>query len=121
MASTGRTSARGRVRPDLIAPTRFGHAAYLARCRSKRLEEDPQLTAPTLVAALEGWVDAGAAGTTAAAQLFQRRTLVATSYAVPISTSGAPSDPRHRRRATETLTWAELRLTASASGTGLLV
>lgn len=34
-----------------------------------RLNEAPELDAPVMVAALEGWVDAGAAGTTAASQL----------------------------------------------------
>ncbi len=43
-----------------------------------RLEEDPKLEAPVLVAALEGWVDAGSAGTTAAAQLADDGRLVAT-------------------------------------------
>ena len=43
-----------------------------------RLEEAPELDAPVIVAALEGWVDAGSAGTTAAAQLAEGATLVAT-------------------------------------------
>ena len=43
-----------------------------------RLEEMPELDAPVIVAALEGWVDAGSAGTTAAAQLAEDGTLVAT-------------------------------------------
>jgi hypothetical protein len=43
-----------------------------------RLEDAPELDGPVLVAALEGWVDAGAAGTTAAAQLAESATLVAT-------------------------------------------
>jgi hypothetical protein len=43
-----------------------------------RLEDAPDLDAPVLVAALEGWVDAGAAGTTAAAQLAERGSLIAT-------------------------------------------
>ena len=43
-----------------------------------RLEEAPELDAPVIVAALEGWVDAGSAGTTAAAQLAEEGTLVAT-------------------------------------------
>ena len=42
-----------------------------------RLEHAPELEAPVLVAALEGWVDAGASGTTAAAQLADGGTLVA--------------------------------------------
>ncbi len=43
-----------------------------------RLEDLPELDGPVLVAALEGWVDAGAAGTTAATQLAEGGTLVAT-------------------------------------------
>jgi hypothetical protein len=43
-----------------------------------RLETMPELDAPVLVAALEGWVDAGAAGTTAATQLAEHGSLVAT-------------------------------------------
>ena len=43
-----------------------------------RMEEVPELDAPVIVAALEGWVDAGSSGTTAAAQLAEDGTLVAT-------------------------------------------
>jgi hypothetical protein len=42
-----------------------------------RLDEAPELDAPVMVAALEGWVDAGAAGTTAASQLAGEGTVVA--------------------------------------------
>jgi proteasome assembly chaperone (PAC2) family protein len=42
-----------------------------------RLEDPPELDAPVLVAALEGWVDAGSAGTVAAAQLAEGGTVVA--------------------------------------------
>lgn len=42
-----------------------------------RLEDAPELEAPVIVAALEGWVDAGAAGTTAAKQLGDSGSLVA--------------------------------------------
>ncbi|MDQ3149720.1 MAG: PAC2 family protein [Chloroflexota bacterium] len=82
-----------------------------------RLEEDPHFTAPVLVAALEGWVDAGSAGTTAAAQLSRQGTLVATFDADAIY------DFRSRRPMLDivdgrpmTLDWAELRLTASRIG-----
>ncbi|HEX7197335.1 MAG TPA: PAC2 family protein [Candidatus Limnocylindria bacterium] len=82
-----------------------------------RLEKDPQLEAPVLVAALEGWVDAGAAGTTAAAQLAQDGTLVATFDADAIY------DFRARRPTLDivdgrpmSLAWAELRLTATRIG-----
>lgn len=43
-----------------------------------RLDAVPELDGPVLVAALEGWVDAGAAGTTAARQLVLDGALVAT-------------------------------------------
>jgi proteasome assembly chaperone (PAC2) family protein len=43
-----------------------------------RLEDPPELDSPVLVAALEGWVDAGSAGTVAAAQLGDEGTVVAT-------------------------------------------
>ncbi|HEX2883179.1 MAG TPA: PAC2 family protein [Candidatus Limnocylindria bacterium] len=43
-----------------------------------RLESDPQLSSPIIVAALEGWVDAGSAGTAAAEQLAAEGELVAT-------------------------------------------
>jgi proteasome assembly chaperone (PAC2) family protein len=42
------------------------------------LTDSPILEAPVLVAALEGWVDAGAAGTTAAAQIAEGGRIVAT-------------------------------------------
>jgi proteasome assembly chaperone (PAC2) family protein len=42
-----------------------------------RLNEAPELDSPVMVAALEGWVDAGAAGTTAASQLAGEGTVVA--------------------------------------------
>ncbi len=43
-----------------------------------RIDEEPGYEAPVLVAALEGWVDAGSAGTTAAAQLSEGGRLIAT-------------------------------------------
>jgi len=43
-----------------------------------QLTDTPDLDAPVLVAALEGWVDAGSAGTTAAAQLAEGGRTVAT-------------------------------------------
>ena len=82
-----------------------------------RLEEDPKFQAPVLVAALEGWVDAGSAGTTAAAQLAQNGTLVATFDA------DAVYDFRSRRPVLDivdgrpmSLAWAELKLTAARIG-----
>ena len=82
-----------------------------------RLESDPQLEAPVLVAALDGWVDAGSAGTTAAAQLAENGTLVATFDADAIY------DFRARRPTLDivdgrpmSLNWAELRLTAARIG-----
>ncbi len=82
-----------------------------------RLEEVPELDAPVLVAALEGWVDAGAAGTTAAAQLAEDSTLVATFDADAIY------DYRARRPTLDiidgrpmTLSWPKLELTAARIG-----
>jgi proteasome assembly chaperone (PAC2) family protein len=43
-----------------------------------QLTDSTDLEAPVLVAALEGWVDAGAAGTTAATQIMEGATVVAT-------------------------------------------
>ncbi len=42
------------------------------------IRSEPQLSAPVMVAAFEGWVDAGGAGTAAAAQLAEDGELVAT-------------------------------------------
>ena len=79
-----------------------------------RLDADPQLEAPILVAALEGWVDAGGAGTTAAQQLAADGTTVATFDADAIY------DFRSRRPVLDiidgrpvSLAWAELRLVAA--------
>ncbi len=41
------------------------------------IHDEPQLTAPVIVAALEGWVDAGGAGTSAAAQLAEDGDVIA--------------------------------------------
>ncbi|MGH2446262.1 MAG: PAC2 family protein [Candidatus Limnocylindria bacterium] len=82
-----------------------------------RLDDDPQLDAPVLVAALEGWVDAGSAGTAAAARLAEGGTLVATFDADAIY------DYRARRPTLDivdgrpsTLTWPQLLLTATRIG-----
>ena len=83
-----------------------------------RLEEEhPELDAPVLVAALEGWVDAGSAGTAAAAQLAEGGTTVATFD------PDAIYDYRARRPILDildgrpmSLAWADLRLTASRVG-----
>jgi len=79
-----------------------------------RLDDDPEFTAPVLVAALEGWVDAGGAGTTAAAQLADGGTVVATFDADAIY------DYRVRRPTLDivdgrplTLEWPALTLTAT--------
>ncbi|MGI8658335.1 MAG: proteasome assembly chaperone family protein [Candidatus Limnocylindria bacterium] len=78
-----------------------------------RLESDPKLDAPTLVAAFEGWVDAGSSGTAAAQQLAENGTLVATFD------TDAIYDFRSRRPVLDivdgrltSLEWAELRLSA---------
>jgi PAC2 family len=82
-----------------------------------RLEETAELDAPVLVAALEGWVDAGAAGTTAAAQLAEDGTRVATFDADAIY------DYRARRPTLDIidgrpmhLSWPRLELTATRVG-----
>jgi proteasome assembly chaperone (PAC2) family protein len=82
-----------------------------------RLEEAPDLDAPVIVAALEGWVDAGSAGTVAAAQLAEDGTLVATFDADAIY------DYRARRPTLDivdgrpmTLAWPKLELTAARIG-----
>jgi hypothetical protein len=78
---------------------------------------EPELEAPVLVAAFEGWVDAGGAGTTAAAQLAGGGTRVATFD------PDAIYDYRARRPILDvvngkpmTLAWSELTLTASRVG-----
>ena len=79
-----------------------------------RLEDAPDLDEPVLVAALEGWVDAGSAGTTAAAQLAEDGRLVATFDADAIY------DYRSRRPTLDivdgrpmTLAWPKLELNAA--------
>jgi proteasome assembly chaperone (PAC2) family protein len=82
-----------------------------------RLEDVPELDAPVIVAALEGWVDAGSAGTTAAAQLADDGTLVATFDADAIY------DYRARRPTLDIvdgrpthLAWPKLEMTATRIG-----
>jgi proteasome assembly chaperone (PAC2) family protein len=82
-----------------------------------RMVEEPQLDAPVLVAALEGWVDAGSAGTTAAAQLADDGRVVATFD------PDAIYDYRARRPILDildgkpmSLDWADLSMTASRVG-----
>jgi len=82
-----------------------------------RLDEDPGFAAPVMVAALEGWVDAGGAGTTAAGQLADGGTVVATFDADAIY------DYRVRRPTLDivdgrplTLEWPALTLTATTIG-----
>ena len=82
-----------------------------------RLEDEPELDSPVLVAALEGWVDAGSAGTTAAAQLIEGGHVVASFDADAIY------DYRARRPTLDivdgrpvTLSWPKLQLTASRIG-----
>lgn len=82
-----------------------------------RLEDEPQLSAPTIVAALEGWVDAGSAGTIAAGQIAEPGRVVATFDADAIY------DYRARRPVLDILDgrpmhlgWANLDLTAVRHG-----
>lgn len=78
-----------------------------------RIEAEPEFRAPTFVAALEGWVDAGAAGTAAAGQLAEGGRVVATFD------TDAIFDYRARRPTLDILdgrpmklAWPELRLVA---------
>jgi hypothetical protein len=82
-----------------------------------RIEEDAELDAPVMVAALEGWVDAGSAGTTAAAQLAEGGRVVATFDADAIY------DYRARRPTLDivdgrptTLAWPKLEVVATRIG-----
>lgn len=82
-----------------------------------RLEENLELDAPVLVAALEGWVDAGSAGTTAAKQLAEDGRVVATFD------TDAIFDYRARRPTLDildgrptTLAWPELTVTSVRVG-----
>jgi len=79
-----------------------------------RLDEDPGFSGPVMVSALEGWVDAGSAGTTAAGQLAEDGTVIATFDADAIY------DYRVRRPTLEitdgrpmSLEWPELTVTAT--------
>jgi hypothetical protein len=76
-----------------------------------RIESEPEFRAPVIVAALEGWVDAGAAGTTATSQLAEGGRTIATFDADAIF------DYRARRPTLDIqdgrpmkLAWPELRL-----------
>ena len=82
-----------------------------------RLEDVPDLDAPIVIAALEGWVDAGSAGTTAATQLAEDGTVVATFDADAIY------DYRARRPTLDIvdgrlmhLAWPKLELTSTRIG-----
>jgi hypothetical protein len=76
-----------------------------------RIEDEPEFTSPVIVAALEGWVDAGAAGTAAANQLAENGRTIATFD------TDAIYDYRARRPTLDILdgrpmklAWPELRL-----------
>lgn len=82
-----------------------------------RLDDVPDLVGPVLVAALEGWVDAGSAGTTAAKQLADEGQVVATFD------SDAIYDYRARRPTLDimdgrprTLEWPSLTMRATRIG-----
>ena len=82
-----------------------------------RLTEPQDLVAPTMIAAFDGWVDAGAAATTAAAQLAEGGELVATFEGDLLF------DYRARRPTLEirdgrmaSLTWRELTIRRSRIG-----
>ena len=82
-----------------------------------RIEDEVELDGPVMVAALEGWVDAGSAGTTAAAQLAEGGRVVATFDADAIY------DYRARRPTLDivdgrpsTLAWPRLEVVAARIG-----
>jgi proteasome assembly chaperone (PAC2) family protein len=79
-----------------------------------QIDAEPGFTAPVMVAALEGWVDAGSSGTTAVGQLAESGRLVATFDADAIY------DYRARRPTLDildgrpiTLEWPQLTVTAT--------
>jgi len=79
-----------------------------------RIDEDPGFSTPVMVAALEGWVDAGSSGTTAATQLADTGRVVASFDADAIY------DYRARRPTLDildgrpiTLEWPRLTVTAT--------
>ena len=95
-------------------PRRWSYAGGMSLFR---LEKPVTLTAPTVVAALDSWVDAGAAATTAAAHLVEGGDVLATFDADAIF------DYRARRPTLEIadgrpskLTWPELTLRRSVIG-----
>ncbi len=84
-----------------------------------RLEDVPEIVAPTLIVAFDGWVDAGQASTTAAARLGEGAELVATFDADELF------DYRARRPTLEildgkpaSLTWPELTVRRTHGGDG---
>ena len=84
-----------------------------------RLEDAPEVVAPTLIVAFDGWVDAGQASTTAAARLVEGAELVATFDADELF------DYRARRPTLEildgkpaSLTWPELTVRRAHGGDG---
>src|SRR3989337_3481058 len=87
-----------------------------------RLEGPPEVGAPTLIVAFDGWVDAGQASTTAAARLVEGAELVATFDADELF------DYRARRPTLEildgkpaSLTWPELQVRRPTGGAGRAV
>ena len=88
-----------------------------------RIEAEPEFTSPVIVAALEGWVDAGAAGTAAANQLAEGGRTIASFD------TDAIYDYRARRPTLDILdgrpmklAWPELQLTGVAvEGRELLI
>jgi hypothetical protein len=84
-----------------------------------RLEDAPEIVAPTLIVAFDGWIDAGHASTTAAALLVEDGELVATFDADELF------DYRARRPTLEildgkpaSLTWPELTIRRTHGGDG---
>ena len=95
----------------------FRHWSYAGAMSLFRLEKPVTFTSPTVVAALDSWVDAGAAATTAAAHLVEGGDVVATFD------PDAIFDYRARRPTLEIadgrpskLTWPELTLRRAVLG-----
>src|SRR3990172_7725460 len=91
----------------------------LPRMPLYRLEDAPEIVAPTLIVAFDGWVDAGLASTTAAARLGDGAELVATFDPDELF------DYRARRPTLEildgkpaNLTWPELTIRRTHGGDG---
>src|SRR3989337_2329497 len=84
-----------------------------------RLEDAPEVVAPTLIVAFDGWVDAGQASTTAAARLVEGAELVATFDADGLFDLRAPRPTLEILDGKPaSLTWPELTVRRAHGGDG---